>query len=99
MRKPKAPKVVALAVITTATIVFWVFYGLYLTLTQRQPLAVEETVLSPLSSTLDTSVLNDLQGRTYFEKGQTTSIEIQSDQALDNVSLTPAAGSTEEVAE
>lgn len=71
MRKPKPPKIVGLAILTTITIVFWVFYGLYSTLTKNLPVSVPEEILSPINPELDITLLDAIVGKEFYEKGQT----------------------------
>ena len=73
MKKPKAPKLVTVAVFTTITIIFWVFMGLYSLITSAPPTNVDPELLSPIDPVLDQEALKRLEGRIYFEEGQTTS--------------------------
>lgn len=94
MRKPKPPKIVGLAILTTVTIVFWVFYGLYSTLTKKLPVTVPEEILSPISPTLDITLLDSIVGKEFYEKGQTQPLLNNSDKSTsqsqpEEVSPTP----------
>ncbi|OGM18375.1 hypothetical protein A2686_04440 [Candidatus Woesebacteria bacterium RIFCSPHIGHO2_01_FULL_38_10] len=71
MKKPKAPRLVTVSVLTTITIIFWVFYGLYELLTSEPSLNIPPEILSPISPTLDINSLDKLQQRIFFEQGQT----------------------------
>ena len=70
MYKPKPPKLVTIAVVTTITLIFWVFFGLYEILTTKSNVEVPEVLLQEINPTLDTTVLGQLQNRLFFEEGQ-----------------------------
>lgn len=72
MKKPRAPKLVTVAITTTITIVFWVFFTLYQILTKSPPPSVDPKLLEPISPTLETEVLGTLTKRVYFEEGEAT---------------------------
>ncbi len=73
MLKPKAPKLVTVAIFTTITVVFWVFMSLYNIITSKPPANVEPELLKPINPTLDQEALNRLEGRVFFEQGETSS--------------------------
>lgn len=72
MKKPKAPKLVTVAILTTITIIFWVFFTLYNILTSKSPVVVPPHILEPIDPTLDTQTLDKLNDKTYFEEGEVT---------------------------
>ncbi len=74
MYKPKPPQLVTIAVITTITLIFWVFFGLYEILTKKTEVDVPPALLEELTPTLDTTTLNQIQNRLYFEEGQVDAI-------------------------
>lgn len=76
MKKPKTPKIVTVAIFTTITIIFWVFVSLYNIITSSPDINVEAELLDPIDPTLKTESLDRLEGRIFFEEGQTTSQEI-----------------------
>lgn len=70
MYRPKPPKLVTIAIITTITIITWVFFGLYQILTEETDVNVPETLLQEINPTLDITTLNAVSGRLFFEEGQ-----------------------------
>jgi hypothetical protein len=70
MYKPKPPKLVTIAVITTITVIFWVFFGLYEILTRQSEIDVPQALLQEIDPSLDTTVLNQIQSRLFFDEGQ-----------------------------
>ncbi len=69
MKKPKAPKVVTIAITTTITIIFWVFLTLYRVLTTKPAPSVDPKLLEPIDSNLDIQSLEKIKDKTYFEEG------------------------------
>jgi hypothetical protein len=72
MRKLKPPRLVTVAIFSTVTIIFWVFYSFYDLLTSTPDTKIPPEILSPISPILDTDILDNLQGRVFFNKGETT---------------------------
>ena len=66
MRKPKAPRLVTIAIITTATIILWIFFEVYRIFTAQLPSTVREELLAPINPVLDTQSLDRIQGRIIF---------------------------------
>jgi hypothetical protein len=73
MKKPKAPRLVTVAIFTTITIIFWIFMGLYNIITSSPPVDVNPDILKPINPNLDKDALNRLEGRVFFEEGETNS--------------------------
>lgn len=69
MKKPKAPRLVTVAITTTITVIFWIFFTLYQVLTTKPPSSVAPELLAPIDPTLDTNSLSELKNRVYFEEG------------------------------
>lgn len=69
MRKPNPPKLVTVALTTTITIVFWIFFTLYKVLTTAQEPSVSEKLLEPILPQLDTESLTKINDRVFFEEG------------------------------
>jgi hypothetical protein len=69
VKKPKAPRLVTVAIFTTITIIFWVFFSLYNIFITKPPPEVDPKLLVPLDPTLDTRALTRLEGRVFFEEG------------------------------
>lgn len=70
MNNPKAPRLVTVAILTTITIVFWVFLSVYRVLTAKPEPNVPPEILAPLDPNLDTRTLQTLPDRVFFEEGQ-----------------------------
>ena len=68
MKTPNPPSTVTIAILTTITIVFWIFYGVYQLLTSTPSTDVPDLLLAPIEPTLDTQTLNQLPSKIYFEK-------------------------------
>ncbi len=85
MKKPRAPRLVTVAIFTTITIIFWVFFSLYKVFTSLEPVSVDPKLLEPLTPTLDTNALSQLEGRVFFEEG-----EVAAPFAVASPSPTPA---------
>jgi len=69
MKKPRAPRLVTVAVFTTITIVFWVFLTLYSILTGKPDLKIEEKLLEPINPELDTKALDQIEARVFYDEG------------------------------
>lgn len=67
MLKPKPPKLVSMVLLTTITIILWVFYGLYSTLTKDVSIDVPKKILEPLDPELDSTSLNLIQDKVFYE--------------------------------
>lgn len=69
MKNPNPPKLVTVAVTTTITIVFWIFFTLYQVLTKEPEPSVDEKLLEPIVPELDNSTLQTLNNRVFFDEG------------------------------
>lgn len=67
MRTPKSPRLVTIAIITTATIILWIFFEVYRIFTSTSPLDVPEELLKPINPTLDSKALQKVEERVFFE--------------------------------
>lgn len=82
MKKLNPPRLVTVAVFTTVTIIFWIFFSVYNILTTEAEVDIDQNLLKPIDPTLNTEVLNRLPQRQYFEPGSTQNLNIiDSDQA------------------
>jgi hypothetical protein len=70
MKKPKAPRLLTVAIFTTITIIFWVFFSVYTVLTTEPPINVPSELLIPISSELDLQALDKLTKRVFIEEGE-----------------------------
>jgi hypothetical protein len=80
MKKPNPPKLVTIAVMTTITIVFWIFFTLYQIITAKPEPSVSEKLLEPIIPELDSSSLQKIKDRVFFEEGSFTFSTTPSDQ-------------------
>ena len=77
MRKIKAPRLVTVAIMTTITIIFWVFFEVYEVLTTDPPVKVPPEILEPISATLDTEALSKIEQRVFFEEREIAELSVQ----------------------
>jgi hypothetical protein len=99
MKKPKAPRLVTVAIFTTVTIIFWIFMGLYNIITSPSRVDVDPEILKPINPVLDTDALNRLQNRVFFEEGETSSPIIVSETPVEESAVEETFLQVEEVEE
>jgi hypothetical protein len=68
--KPATPRFVTVAIFTTITIIFWIFYVIYEVLTSAPPVVVDPNLLEPIVPRLDTQTLESLSQKEFFEEGE-----------------------------
>jgi len=76
MKKPKAPKLVTIAITTTITVIFWIFFTLYQVLTTKPSPSVEPELLEPIDPTLNIDILDKINDKGFFEEGSFTPIQL-----------------------
>lgn len=76
MKNLKVPAFVTVLILTTITLVFWVFFGVYRVFTKASSPNIPANIMEPLNPNLDKNTLDLLQGRTYFEEGSVPIIPI-----------------------
>jgi hypothetical protein len=81
---------------TTITIIFWVFFGVYSVLVTKPPLNVPAEILDPVSATLDSQTLGRIEQRVFFEEVEIESLVVQT---TPTPLPTPTAETTTEEAE
>lgn len=69
MKKPKAPRLVTMAIITTMTIIFWIFFTVYRIFTSTPPAHVPEELMAPITPALKIEVLENIENRLFIEEG------------------------------
>ena len=93
MKKRKTPNLVTIAILTTITVVFWVFFSVYRVFTDVPSYAVPAEILEPVSPTLDASLIDKIESRIFFSEGEVvTQIQISSPTATP--AETPTASPT-----
>lgn len=65
MKKEKLPGVIVIFILTVITIVFWVSFRIYITVSNNKPVTVSEEILLPVDPKLDTETINQMEGRIY----------------------------------
>ena len=70
MKKRKTPNLVTIAILTTITVVFWVFFSVYRVFTDEPSYAVPAEILEPVSPTLDASLIDKIESRIFFSEGE-----------------------------
>ena len=73
MKKPPAPRLVTVAIFTTITVIFWIFFSVYTILTQTPDIKVPPELLEPIDPTLDIESLQDISRRVHFEESDIVS--------------------------
>ncbi|MEK7112802.1 MAG: hypothetical protein AAB875_05755 [Patescibacteria group bacterium] len=89
MKKSKTPKLVTLAILTAIVTAFWVFFSVYRVFTNEPPLNVPAEILEPISPTLDSDVIDKIQGRIFFSEGEIGITQIQSPTATGSETPSP----------
>ena len=77
MKKTKTPSLVTIAILTTITALFWVFFSIYRVFTTEPSPVVPPEILEPVSPSLDSSIIDKIQARLFFAEGEvSTQIQI-----------------------
>jgi hypothetical protein len=66
MKKQKKPNVVVLGILTLITILFWVGFSAYRSLTSEVPIKVPDEILEPISPILDAETLGKVGNKLFF---------------------------------
>lgn len=78
MKRDKTPSYVKIGILTVITTIAWVFFGAYRTLTAKPAPNVPTSILNPFSSNLETDKISEIEGRIFFEEGQTSTLVVSS---------------------
>ena len=70
MKKPPAPKLVTVAILTTITVIFWVFFSVYEIITSQEKLTIPQELMNPIDPNLDLETLEKLPLKYFVEEGQ-----------------------------
>ena len=65
MKNNKTPTVIILIILTSITIIFWVFIDIYYVFAKKTTATVSEQILLPVDPKLDTEVINQMEERIY----------------------------------
>ena len=76
-QKERIPSIVTLAILTTITSIFWIFFSVYRLLTSKLSSEIPPSVLSPLNPSLDMSTLEVAEKKVYFNEGDALSPSFQ----------------------
>jgi len=76
MKKLKKPKLVILGILTLITIVFWIGFSAYRSLTSEVPMKVPSEIMEPISPLLDTETLNKVGNKLFFLEQELANIVI-----------------------
>ena len=66
MKKQKKPSLVILGVLTLITVLFWIGFSAYRSLTSEAPVKVPSEILEPISPTLDIETLSKVGSKLFF---------------------------------
>lgn len=72
MKRAKPPSIITVAIVTTITIIFWIFFEVYQILTGEADINIPEELLKPINPTLNQETLSSLKGRINFQKENVT---------------------------
>lgn len=70
MKNVRPPKQVVVAVLTLATVIFWIVFGVLRIIIQPEIVDVPKEILEPLAPSLDTAVLTNLEGRIFLSDSE-----------------------------
>lgn len=73
MKKDKNPGYISIGIFTIITTISWIFFSAYRTLTAKPAPTLSSQILTSFSPNLDTAQVEEMQGRIFFEEGQTQS--------------------------
>ncbi len=78
MKRDKNPSYIKIGIFTVITTLCWIILSAYRTLNSKPAPILSSKILAPFSPVLDTNKIEEMQGRIFFEEGQTQSIITQS---------------------
>ena len=76
-KKLKTPTLVTTAVLTMITVIFWIAFEVYRTITTKPAPTVPQEIIAPLNPTLDEGTLNKLQLRINLDESQVGNLVTQ----------------------
>jgi hypothetical protein len=100
MKKMKTPNLVTLAILTTITIIFWIFFSVYRVFASKPSTTIPPEILEPVAPTLDSETLDKISQGVYLpEEGiPTTTLSTSSPTPMalptPTISPSPTASAT-----
>jgi len=73
-KNKKTPSLISTLILTTITLVSWVFFSIYRAFVKPQPVVVPPEILEPIDPELDTDSLNKLKERFYLNEEEVPEI-------------------------
>lgn len=70
MKKAKVPSLVAVMILTLITISFWIIFSVVRIFQKETSPSLSPEILNPLNSNYDKTVVDKIEKRIYFDKGQ-----------------------------
>lgn len=89
----KGPNLKLFAILTTVTVFVWIGTGVYQIINKRTLEDIPANVLAPIDPSLDTSSLNDIEKRRFFEGASVPSRNIVVSSSSAALSPTPIPSS------
>lgn len=71
MYKKKKTRILAISILTTITVIVWVVFDVYRSLTFKPPQSVSESTLSPLNPNLNLTTLEEIESRLSVSEEET----------------------------
>jgi len=94
VKNQKAPSLVTIGVLTLITVFFWIIFSVFRLLNTPTKVDVSAEILAPLSPTLDSQALEEINERLFFSDS-----EIGETQITETVQETEEGGEGEEISE
>ncbi|OGM56072.1 hypothetical protein A3E46_02905 [Candidatus Woesebacteria bacterium RIFCSPHIGHO2_12_FULL_46_16] len=92
MKKTKTPSLVTITILTTITVIFWVFFTVYRVFINEPAPNIPAEVLEPLTPNLDKDTIDKIEARLFFSEGEIGATQFAT--ASPSASPTPEATAT-----
>ncbi|OGM08375.1 hypothetical protein A2159_02610 [Candidatus Woesebacteria bacterium RBG_13_34_9] len=99
MKKDKTPTSVTIAILTTITVLVWVFFDVYRILKKTPVIDVEPKILESINPALDQEVLTEIEKRKYFDESSIIPLNQAPPVITEEVTPVPTTSSATESAE
>lgn len=70
MKKNKLPSLVVVLILTLITVIMWVSFNIYRSLTSKPSPSVPANISEPLTPSLDTQTISQISSRIYLNESQ-----------------------------